>query len=129
MQGCLPSSLSLDPERDLCSCCPTSAMRSHCVAAPQNLGQTNDFRARVVLAPQRKGFGLCGIVPSLLLVDAWSEEDNISSYLIPGSDDIFKNISLANIYGISSAQAGPLDSCPGALWGFQADWHWELQAI
>ena len=98
--------------------------RSHSVVARQALG-AQSFTAQMVLVPQRDGCGLCGTVPRLLFVDAWSDAyGRKSDFLNASSADILTSASRISLYLIpkgvfanSSTQAAPLPACLGPLRG------------
>ena len=81
------------------------------------------YKAQMVLVPQRKGYGLCGMA-SQLFVDAWSDRYGRKwDFLTASHQDKVYDTSRINTYLVpgfyprnTSLQAASLPSCPGALW-------------
>ena len=87
-----------------------------CIDARQNLA-TPGLRSETVLVPQRKPFGLCGALPSLLSVTAWSDGTARDFIAAASSEDMSTNFSLINSFTMGYDPAPLLKTCSGALWG------------
>ena len=81
------------------------------------------YKAQMVLVPQRKGYGLCGM-PSLLFVDAWLDRYGRKwDFLTANHQDKVVDTSRINTYLVpgfvprnTSLRAASLPPCPGAQW-------------
>ena len=101
-----------------CVCCPSSA----CADTTLLRGRIwEPKRVRWCSCPSAEGFGLCGTVPSLLFLNAWSEErSRKADFLMASHEDVSTSLSRINSYTMSVLQAASLPSCWGPLLDLRA---------